>query len=82
VGKTNKQILQYEGKDILGLEATLDENMVEWIQYIEKNGLSCPGMTTEFDIARSASDNSSIRRFNVSAVQAKKKGPEADGDSQ
>lgn len=50
---TNKEGLQYEGKDTVGAEATINENLVEWIQYIEMNGLSYPGMTTEFDIARS-----------------------------
>ncbi|KAI9783035.1 MAG: hypothetical protein M1816_001612 [Peltula sp. TS41687] len=43
----------YEGKDIDGFEAAIDENLVEWIQYLQKHGLSYPGMTRKFDIARS-----------------------------
>lgn len=34
-------------------ESTIDENLACWIKYVEENGLSVPGTTTEFDIARS-----------------------------
>ncbi|TGO49558.1 hypothetical protein BOTNAR_0427g00040 [Botryotinia narcissicola] len=43
----------YDGKDIEGLEATIDNNMREWIAYIEHNSLSSPQAMKPFDIARS-----------------------------
>ena len=46
--------LKYDGKDVQDFESTIDENLACWIKYVEKNGLSVPGTTKEFDIARSA----------------------------
>ena len=52
-GASNNQYAQYEGKDVEGFEKTIDENLTEWIEYIEKNALSSSGTTIDFDIARS-----------------------------
>ncbi|MCJ1323478.1 hypothetical protein MMC10_000138 [Thelotrema lepadinum] len=43
----------YEGKDIDHFEETVDENLQEWIQWIQKSALSGPGRSEIFDIARS-----------------------------
>ncbi|TGO57251.1 hypothetical protein BELL_1355g00010 [Botrytis elliptica] len=43
----------YDGKDIEGLEATIDNNMREWIAYIEHNSKSTSQAMKPFDIARS-----------------------------
>ena len=44
--------LQYGGKDIEGVELTIDERIAEWISLINRNWTSLPGETKKFDIAQ------------------------------
>ncbi|KAI0547221.1 putative benzoate 4-monooxygenase cytochrome P450 [Xylaria curta] len=43
----------YGGKDIEEFEHTIDENLTNWILYIQANAMSNQNTTSEFDIARS-----------------------------
>ena len=51
---TTDQFPQYDGKDIEGFEEGIQESLHEWIQYVEKHGVSYPGNSCkEFEIGRS-----------------------------
>ncbi|KAF4634721.1 hypothetical protein G7Y89_g3383 [Cudoniella acicularis] len=44
----------YDGKDIKDFEIGIDENLQQWIQYIEEHGVTHPGQPVkEFEIGRS-----------------------------
>ena len=44
----------YDGKDIEGFEEDIDQSLQEWIQYVEKHGVSSPGHPSkEFEIGMS-----------------------------
>ena len=44
----------YDGKDIEGFEEDIDQSLREWIQYVEKHGVSSPGHPCkEFEIGMS-----------------------------